>query len=228
MDENTARLIHPVFTHGLGLKERLERGEPLDFHREWVRLKRLLVDETAGRWDEAGAGDPPTGAAEPRGGEANGHTGDPFLGVRYALVCWLDELFTLASPWESQWNEHKLEVELYGTNDRAWKFWEQAHRAEARPGTSALEVYYLCVLLGFWGELLGEPDRLHAWVSAAKLRLGQIRELEWPYSSELDPPPNVPPLRGREQLQRMLLAGGTLLLVLVPVVVFFLVQKLGQ
>ena len=72
-----------------------------------------------------------------------------FLGVRYGLTCWLDELFILYSPWERLWNERKLEASLYGTNDRAWRFWEQARLAESRAGSSALEVFYLCVILGF-------------------------------------------------------------------------------
>ena len=42
---------------------------------------------------------------------------------------WLDELFILYSSWESAWNERKLEGSLYGSNDRAWRFWEQARIA---------------------------------------------------------------------------------------------------
>ena len=47
------------------------------------------------------------------------------LDIRYAMVCWIDELFILNSVWGTQWNEQKLEVDLFGTNDRAWKFWEK-------------------------------------------------------------------------------------------------------
>jgi hypothetical protein len=44
----------------------------------------------------------------------------------------------------------------------------------------------------------------------------------------LDPPTNVPPLRGRDRFARVMYLGGLALLVLVPVVVFSLVQRLGQ
>src|SRR5947209_13972033 len=88
--------------------------------------------------------------------------GRPFLGVRYALACWLDELLILNSPWSAAWNERKLEAALYGTNDRAWKFWEQAELAAARPTTDALEGFFLCVVLGFRGELGLEPERFAA------------------------------------------------------------------
>src|SRR6266852_5305509 len=60
-----------------------------------------------------------------------------FLGIRYALACWLDEVFILDSPWGRIWNERKIEEALYGTNDRAWFFWEQAQHAANRTGVDA-------------------------------------------------------------------------------------------
>ena len=65
------------------------------------------------------------------------------------MVCWLDELFLVDSAWDARWNESKLELALYGTNDRAWHFWEQARLADTRPGTEALSAFFLCVMLGF-------------------------------------------------------------------------------
>lgn len=110
-------LFHPVFAYGLQLKARLESGERPVFDAEQGVLKGLLLSETeARRWSGYG------GDTGPAGLEGGARRGAQFLGVRYALVCWLDELFTLDSPWQGQWNEHKLEVALYGTNDRAWKF----------------------------------------------------------------------------------------------------------
>ena len=150
-----------------------------------------------------------------------------FLGTRYALVCWLDELFTLDSPWAAEWNERKLEVALYGTNDRAWKFWEQARQAEARPEDNALEVFFLCVMLGFTGELREELSQLRTWVTATQSRLTKVRGREWAPPAELDPPTHVPPLHGPERLRRMLLVGGVALLAIVPILVFFIVQHIA-
>ena len=166
--------------------------------------------------------------AEYAGDEAPASSGDRFLGIRYALVCWLDELFTCDSPWGTRWNEQKLEMELYGTNDRAWNFWRQARLAQARPGGDALEVCYLCVMLGFRGELLDRPQQLSTWVGAARHRLGRIREKSWPYAPQLDAGGNVPPLRGREKMRRMVLGGWTVLLALAPVAAFLLVHKLAR
>src|SRR6185295_12479337 len=49
-----------------------------------------------------------------------------FLGIRYALACWLDDIFILDSIWREQWNANKMEYALYKLNKRATEFWDQA------------------------------------------------------------------------------------------------------
>ena len=105
MREETAGLVHGVFRHGLDLKDRLAGGASPSLATEQAMLMRLLE----GTPEAKGPSDPQVAAD-----------------VRYALVCWLDELFVDETPWGGQWNERKLEVALYGTNDRAWRFWERA------------------------------------------------------------------------------------------------------
>ncbi|HEX5273514.1 MAG TPA: DotU family type IV/VI secretion system protein, partial [Gemmataceae bacterium] len=157
MSDEIASLVRATLGRGLDLKERLARGEPLSLEEEQAALKRLLLGDVEARhWPEYGGDRPP---AEP--GEARGR--GPFLGTRYALACWLDEIFVLDSAWGTAWNETKLEVALYGSNDRAWRFWEQAALAEGRPSAGPTEVFFLCVLLGFRGELRDDPARLRAW-----------------------------------------------------------------
>lgn len=230
MQEEIANLVFPVINRGLHLKERLDKGDTPDLDAEQSILKGLLLTEAeARRWlDYSGdsaarieADDALARDLETRGGEG-------FLGIRYALACWLDEFFILYSPWESKWNERKLEGELYGTNDRAWKFWQQAELALARPRSDALEVFYLCVLLGFRGELREQYNHLQTWVSSTKTRVAKIQSQEWKYPLEYEPPTFVPPHYGREQLQKMVLTGGVVLLFLIPIVAFFMVQRLGQ
>lgn len=228
MQEDIANLVHPVFTYGLNLKAQLDRGESPDLEIEQAALKGFLLNESeAKRWVDYG-GEGVLGAAEARGGEAGRRPSEHFLGIRYALVCWLDEIFVLDSPWGERWNERKLEVALYGTNDRAWKFWEQARRAEARSGSDALEVFFLCVMLGFRGELREEPAKLQAWLAATQHRLSKSQTQEWTAPPELDPPTNVPPLYARDRLRHVFMAAGLLLLLLIPFVAFFIVQQLGR
>lgn len=224
MQDDIANLVHPILAHGLALRDRLEAGENLNIEVEQATLKAMLLTEPeAQRWLDYG---PDTNRGRSRTGEGDAPDRS-FLGIRFALVCWLDELFILYSPWERVWNERKLEVSLYGTNDRAWKFWEQATLAESRANTSALEVFHLCVVLGFRGELIEQPDQLAQWLSATQARLLQDQK-PWTAPPELEPPTFVPPLRGRDRLQRMVLACGFMFLLLVPFLAFLLVRRLGE
>ena len=120
-----------------------------------------------------------------------------FLGVRYGLACWLDELFVNYTTWDALWNEQKLEMELYGSNDRAWKFWEQASLAEKRQATDALECYFLCAELGFRGDLADEPAKLEAWLAGVRAQLARTQARPWIAPPEREPATHVPPLRPR-------------------------------
>ena len=222
MQDHIADLVHPVFRHGLQLKEQLEQGKSPSFELEQATLKGMLLTELeAQRYREFG-GD---------GSLSSTLTADEqqeiFLGIRFALTCWLDELFILHSPWSNQWNERKLEVALYQSNDRAWRFWQQARLAEKQPTTDALEAYFLCVMLGFRGELLEQAEQLHTWCNTTQARLAQTAET-WPHPPELEPPTNVPPLRGQDWFQTMLFWTVVLLLVFVPLASFLVVQNLSS
>lgn len=225
MQAKLSNLVHPILAHGLRLKQRLEKGESPDLDAEQAALKMLLLSELESRrWVEFG-GETRDSASY---GDADRGAGELFLGVRYALVCWLDEIFISDSPWQDRWNERKLEVELYGTNDRAWRFWEQARLAEERLGNDVLEAFFLIVMLGFYGELRGRPDELQNWLTRIRTRVAQIHGQEWPNAAEVDPPTRVQPLSGREQFQRMLLVAQAVLLILMPLVTFVVVRKLAQ
>jgi type VI secretion system protein ImpK len=219
MREEIANLVYPVLGHGMDLFARLESGARPDLELEQMELKRLLGTEMEARRLADYGGDSVAGLSV-AATKAGARGSDPFLGVRYALVCWLDELFILDSPWSTDWNERKLEAALYGTNDRAWKFWDQAKRAETQPGGDALEVFFLCVMLGFRGDLREEPTRLQAWVAGTQIRVAKSQAQEWTPPAELQPQSNVPPLHGRERLQRMVLVAGLVFLILIPVVAF--------
>jgi type VI secretion system protein ImpK len=207
MREHLANLVYPVFQHGLRVKDALEQREPLDLANEQARLRGLLKSDML-EGDE-------------------GTESDRFLGIRYGLVCWLDEVFILDSPWKAEWTERKLEQALYGISERAWKFWEQARMAEARGNADALEVFFLCVMLGFRGDLRDEPQRLKAWREQAQAQIARARPEFAPPPAQ-QPPTNVPPLEGAARRQKMVVAWAVSLLLLTPVVVFLLVSGLGR
>jgi len=223
MREELASVVYPVLTYGVRLKERLEAGEDLNFDEEQAKLKRLLKSSgEAKRWPDFGG----QGSTDELDMGRAGAASQFFLGCRFALACWLDEIFILDSPWGDQWREHTLEFALYNTRDRAYLFWEQVRLAESKMETDALEVFYLCVVLGFRGELADKPEKLRTWRDAVEAQITRNQAAKWQGPQELQPTTNVPPLRGRERLRSVMLAAGVLLGLLVPAAAFFVVNQL--
>jgi type VI secretion system protein ImpK len=204
MREEIANLVYPTLAYGLELRERLEYGERPDMAAEQAHLRGLLKTAAeAQRWPDYG-GD-----------------GDRWLGIRYALACWVDEILTLHSPWGPQWQNHILEESLYGTRDRAWNFWAQAKRAQARPGIDAVEAYYLCVMLGFRGEGPDKPETITSWCEGVREQLAREQSRSWPgLPAELQPEVNATPRRTRERLRRVLLGLACVLAVLIPLTTY--------
>ena len=209
MRPDIAELVYPVFLRALALRDRLGRGEDVDFETEHAALRGLLQAEPADREQDDG----PEAAAPLRP-----------QGVRYLLACWLDEFFIGFTPWAEKWQENKLETALFGTNDRAWRLWEQARQAERQGDADALEASFLSVMVGFRGD--AGPDQARAWVAAARARQGRLKP--WKAPPEREPPTDVPPLRWRGRLRRAVLLCGLLLLLLVPLTAFFIARQLGQ
>jgi type VI secretion system protein ImpK len=226
-----SEVVHAVLHRGLDLKKRLDEGASLELDVEQAILKDLLLAESeTARIPEYGPDrDRPRGTLARTSSERVESSQSDFLGLRYALVCWLDELFTLDdSDWSAEWNEQKLEVELYGSNDRAWRFWEQAHLAQSREMDDALEVFFLCVMLGFRGDLRNHDQQLRGWAAAARHRLGQVHEIQWPFASQLNVPLPARPLRGRRRLRTMLMVASLAVMAVVPSVAFLLIWRLGS
>jgi len=217
MRDDLAGHVYPVLQHGLRLRPRLDRGERPVLAVEQAELKRLL-----------GSPSQPAPWGIGRDVASSIAISEPtrFLGVRYALTCWLDELF-IESPWSREWDENKLELALFETNIRYRTFWEQARLAETTPdSTDAVETFLLCVLLGFRGELAEKPDAFREWVSAAKSRAGKGYGKELPAVPEIAPTSNVPPLLGVEGYRKMARTLGFTLLGAIPVVTFLVVLLL--
>ncbi len=208
MKQEIADIVYPVLEAGLLLKERLAR-EPrgLDITKEQADLRsKLLTKEAARRWTAYG-----------------GDSDEQFLGIRYALVCWLDEIFIIDSPWSREWESQSLEESQYRRRDRAFLFDRQARMAAADPEGSALEGYYLCVMLGFRGDYREFPERLREFRSDTEkqLKIGQLRD--WPdRPPELTPETNVPPLVARERLRGIVLIFAMLFGLVVPLAAFLI------
>jgi type VI secretion system protein ImpK len=205
MRDELADLVYPTVAYALQVRADLERGDDINMAAVQSELRtRLKTASEAQRLPEYG-GD-----------------GDRYLGSRYALTCWLDELFILDSPWGLHWNERKLEESLYGSNERAWKFWFQAKLAQARPGTDALEAFYLCVMLGFRGEGPEKPDTVASWRDAVENQLARVHNQSWPGPQELQPQLSALPRRSKERLRQLLIGIIGIIALAIPAATCYL------
>jgi type VI secretion system protein ImpK len=205
MTPQFSELVHPVISYALDLKDRLDNGESPDLEVE----QRKLIERLRSNGEVRHLSD---------------YTGDGtvFLGARYALACWIDELFIVHSAWADLWQERPFEVALYGSRERAGKFWDQADlalrrpntpRASMTPGADAMETFFLCMILGFRGRYLENPGKVREYVE--EMRPQVTRTTPWPSPHDQGVKSNVEPRVGRATLRRVIAVyGGVSLLVM--------------
>jgi type VI secretion system protein ImpK len=223
MREEIAHLVYPVLTYGLRLKERVAAGDAPDFRTAQKELQGLLLaDAQAARWPDFGGEQAGPGGGFMRG-DGGGAGTERFLGIRYALVCWLDDIMIAGTAWKEEWTGFTLEQALYGTRDRAWQFWFQADRAAREGRTDALEAFFLCAMLGFRGEKLDNPDELRTKLKEFQDQIDAGQAREWPSPVGGQPRSFVPPLQGEQRKQKMLVYAVVALLLLIPISMFSLI-----
>lgn len=86
-----------------------------------------------------------------------------FQHAKFALVAFLDESVSIpAWPYNDAWKRNPLQFELYGRYDAGEQFFERLSflRQDVRANVEALEVFYLCLTLGFRGkfEIVGRDQ----------------------------------------------------------------------
>jgi type VI secretion system protein ImpK len=137
-----------------------------------------------------------------------GYGGDDIKLAMYAAVVFLDES-VLASrhPAFVEWPRRPLQEELFGGHMGGEAFFQNLQallsRQDTDDGADVLEVYQLCLLLGFQGRYGGlGRDELRAWSTAAAEKIGRTRGATpglspaWaPPSGEVIPVPKDPWLR---------------------------------
>jgi len=83
--------------------------------------------------------------------------------AKYALVALIDETI----GWES-----RLELEFFDSNVAGEEFFNKLERErEAEARDEVLEVYYLCLMLGFEGKYVRAPERLQAYIKDFQKKL---------------------------------------------------------
>jgi hypothetical protein len=220
LDSNTERPIYQFFSRAVWVLNSIQNNHDLNFYAErsiLTDLIRAVPDNNFGKRKKNESG---IFQVLKPSSQTSSSYGKDFWGVRYPLVCWLDEIFTSASsPWADMWNEQKVEVELYATNDRAWKFWEQAKLSEEFNSTDILEVFFLCTVFGFQGTLIERQGELEGWQKKTAIRFNSTKKLdiiEW--DSEMTT--NVPPRISAYAFRKMKTILGILLMILLPYFIF--------
>jgi type VI secretion system protein ImpK len=209
MREEIARYVFPVFTTGVQRKQELLAGAPLDFATVQSELAGLLQ-----------------ATAETKPWVDPGHVVKGFLGIQFALTCWVDDLFN-DSPWRERWDPEILEYKYFRTRLRGELFWEQCKLAELLTTTDTLEVFYLCVVLGFRGNLahLDAPGegKLKEWCDKVRGQLERSQPTDFELPVQMTPRTFVPALKGSDQFRRMRRVLIACVLALVPVFAFLVV-----
>lgn len=153
MNDAFAQIIDPIVRHVLEVRRLAAEGAHPALEETRAEMLRLF------------------GEAEQRAATAR-DTSANFGLARYALVYWADEVL-INSPWTQAeaWRNHILEWEYYHENLGGEKFYEKAEEAERLADTDPLEVFFLCVALGFQGRLGFSKADLRRWVERAYARI---------------------------------------------------------
>jgi len=99
----------------------------------------------------------------------------------FAMVAFLDEvILTSKDPAREDWVRKPLQEELFNLSTAGEMFFTRVERLLQRPDTSELadmlEIYYLCILLGFEGQYATRSKaELHLLADRVRQRIERIR-----------------------------------------------------
>jgi len=141
--------------------------------------------------------------------------------ARYALVAFIDEQVT-RSDWQGkpEWMSNPLQLELYRENTAGENFFLRL-RSLLRGGNRpvAVEIYYLCLTLGFSGAYAsgGEPGALDKFTRAAQAQLEKALPDPKKISPHAKPKGSIRVAKAGWAPLLGILGGGVLLMLLVIV-----------
>jgi type VI secretion system protein ImpK len=141
------------------------------------------------------------------------------LGI-FAFIAFLDEsVLGSTQPMFAAWPRQPLQEEIFGEHVAGETFFRRLDELLATPDSEdladLLEVYLICMLMGFRGRYaLGDDGGLRDRITATRARIGRIRGDEGPIApaGHLPVDERVPPSRDPWLPRLVAVAGLTLLL----------------
>jgi type VI secretion system protein ImpK len=110
-----------------------------------------------------------------------GYSGDTIQLAIFAVVAFLDEsILNSRNPLFADWPRKPLQEELFGTHMAGEVYFQNLQKLLGQPDSpelvDLLEVYYLCVLLGFGGRYsMGNKGDLRAIMDAVADKIRRVR-----------------------------------------------------
>ncbi|MFN3322438.1 MAG: type IVB secretion system protein IcmH/DotU [Bryobacteraceae bacterium] len=160
-----------------------------------------------------------------------GYTAEDIQLAIFAVVACLDEsILNMRSPVFADWPRRPLQEELFGHHIAGEIFFQHLQkilgRNDSHETADLLEVYYLCMLLGFAGRYsIGARAELQAIIQAVGTKIRRIRG-HWP---ELSPawalPPEQVSVSQSDPMVRKFLIGAIVCFVLA--LVLFVTYKIS-
>lgn len=129
----------------------------------------------------------------------------------YAVVAFLDEtVLAMGHPVFRSWQGKPLQEEIFGVNVGGDVFFQYLEALMARDDSAVLsdvlEVFQLCLLLGFRGRYGGtQSDVLYTWITRLRDRITRIRGTPPPLSPNWAPAGSGASIPKHDPVQRRLL-----------------------
>jgi type VI secretion system protein ImpK len=151
---------------------------------------------------------------------------------KFALASFIDEtVLTNNFPLKDEWERNPLQLEYFGEQLAGNKFFEKlnAMLKQIKDTADAVEIYYVCMLLGFKGRYaVYEQDKFLSIMQEtanALVKVGKIVPTELSPNWLANDQPEPPPKRGMPIWAKISAFGGLALAVIIYLVMFLLSSK---
>lgn len=151
---------------------------------------------------------------------------------KFALASFVDEtVLTNNFPLKEEWERNPLQLEYFGEQLAGNKFFDKlkAMLKQIKDTADAVEIYYVCMLLGFKGRYaVYEQDKFMSIMretANALVKVGKIVPTELSPNWLANDQPEPPPKRGMPIWAKITAAGGLAFAVIAYIVMFLVSSK---